>query len=135
MMILTHQPSINLIGLVPSLPESFPKLADIPTTASKEMSETETTSDTPFQENLANEANLSNFVPRVYNISTQLCDNGWGSHTSPPNFLHPSCLSPQAQGLHCLCPHHHPYHLILFSHHSPIFLTPSAYCSGLTCYT
>ena len=42
------------------------ELADIPTAASKEMPETETTSDTPSQENLADETNLSNFVPGVY---------------------------------------------------------------------
>ena len=42
-----------------------PELADTPTVASKETPETETTSDTPFQENLANEINLSNFVPRA----------------------------------------------------------------------
>ena len=44
----------------------FPELADIPTAVSKEMSEIETISDTPFQENLANETNLSNFVPGAY---------------------------------------------------------------------
>ena len=38
-----------------------PELADTPTVASKEMPETETTSDTPFQENLADETNLSDF--------------------------------------------------------------------------
>ena len=43
-----------------------PELADIPTAVSKETSETETTSDTPFQENLANEMNLSDFMPGVY---------------------------------------------------------------------
>ena len=43
-----------------------PKLADIPTVTSKETSETETTSDIPFQENLADEMNLSNFIPGVY---------------------------------------------------------------------
>ena len=47
-----------------------PKLADTPTAASKETPETETTSDTPFQENLADETNLSNFVPRAYIHST-----------------------------------------------------------------
>ena len=43
-----------------------PKLADTPTVASKETPETETTSDTPFQENLADETNLTNFVPGAY---------------------------------------------------------------------
>ena len=47
-----------------------PKLADIPTVASKEMPETETTSDTPSQENLADETDLSDFVPRAYIHST-----------------------------------------------------------------
>ena len=43
-----------------------PELADILTAVSKETSEAETTSDTPFQENLADEKNLSNFVPGAY---------------------------------------------------------------------
>ena len=43
-----------------------PELADTPTAASKETPETETTSDTPFQENLANKTNLSDFVPGAY---------------------------------------------------------------------
>ena len=47
-----------------------PELADTPTAASKEMPETETTSDTPFQENLADKTNLSDFVPGVYIHST-----------------------------------------------------------------
>ena len=47
-----------------------PELADTPTAVSKEMPETETTSDTPFQENLADETNLSNFVPEAYIHST-----------------------------------------------------------------
>ena len=47
-----------------------PKLAGTPTAVSKEMPETETTSDTPFQENLADETNLSNFVPEAYIHST-----------------------------------------------------------------
>ena len=46
------------------------KLADIPTAVSEETPETETTSDTPFQENLADETNLSNFVPGAYIHST-----------------------------------------------------------------
>ena len=46
------------------------KLADTPTAASKETPETETTSDTPFQENLADETNLSDFVPGAYIHST-----------------------------------------------------------------
>ena len=48
----------------------FPELADIPTAASKETPETETTSDTPFQENLVDETNLSNFMPGAYIHST-----------------------------------------------------------------
>ena len=47
-----------------------PELGDVPTAASKETPETETTSDTPFQENLAHETNLSNFVPGAYIHST-----------------------------------------------------------------
>ena len=47
-----------------------PELADILTVASKETPETETTSDTPSQENLADETNLSDFVPRAYIHST-----------------------------------------------------------------
>ena len=47
-----------------------PKLADVPTAVSKETPETETTSDTPFQENLADETNLSDFIPRAYIHST-----------------------------------------------------------------
>ena len=47
-----------------------PELADTLTAASKETPETETTSDTPFQENLANETNLSDFVPGAYIHST-----------------------------------------------------------------
>ena len=47
-----------------------PELADTPTAASKETPETETTSDTPFQENPADETNLSNFVPGAYIHST-----------------------------------------------------------------
>ena len=43
-----------------------PELADILTVASKETPETETTSDTPFQENLANGTNLSDSVPGAY---------------------------------------------------------------------
>ena len=43
-----------------------PKLADTLTAASNETPETETTSDTPFQENLADETNLSDFVHGVY---------------------------------------------------------------------
>ena len=46
------------------------ELADTPTAASKETLETETTSDTPFQENLADETNLSDFVPGAYIHST-----------------------------------------------------------------
>ena len=38
--------------------------------------------DTPFQENLADETNLSDFMPRAYvYVSTQLHDNGRGSYT------------------------------------------------------
>ena len=48
--------------LFQSLPS---KLADIQTAVSKETSETETISDTPFQGNLADEMNLSDFVPRA----------------------------------------------------------------------
>ena len=47
-----------------------PELADIPTVASKEMPETETTSDIPSQENLADETDLSDFVPGAYIHST-----------------------------------------------------------------
>ena len=47
-----------------------PKLADILTVASKETPKTETTSDTPFQENLVDETNLSDFVPGAYIHST-----------------------------------------------------------------
>ena len=47
-----------------------PELADILTAASKETSETETTSDTPFQKDLADETNLSDFIPRAYVHST-----------------------------------------------------------------
>ena len=43
-----------------------PELADAPTAASKETPETETTSDIPFQENLADKTNLSDFVPGAY---------------------------------------------------------------------
>ena len=89
------------------------------------MSETETTSDIPLQENLANGMNLSNFMPGAY-ISTQLHNDGL------PIFLLLSLLSLQVWSLHCLHPHHHPYHLILLPHHSPIFLTPSVYHFGLT---
>ena len=108
----------------------FPKLADIPTAVSKETSETKTTSDTPFQENLADETNLSNFVPRAYIHSTPRRRNG--SHTSPPIFLLLSLLSLQVRSLRCLHPHHHPYYLILLPHCSPTFLTPPVYHFGLT---
>ena len=47
-----------------------PELADAPTVASKEIPGTETTSDTPFQENLADETNLSDFLPGAYIHST-----------------------------------------------------------------
>ena len=59
-----------------------PKLADIPTVASKETSETETSSDTPFQENLANEMNLSDFMPGVYiyPLDTMMTDRGVTPH-------------------------------------------------------
>ena len=44
----------------------FPEIADTLTAASKETPETETTSDTPFQENLADKTNISNFMPGAY---------------------------------------------------------------------
>ena len=106
-----------------------PKLADIPTAASKETSETETTSDALFQENLADETNLSNCPER---ISTQLHNDGLGSRTSPPIFLLLSLLSLQVWSLRCLHPHHCPHHLILLPHRSPIFLTPLVYHFRLT---
>ena len=64
-----------------------PELADILTAASKETPETETTSDAPSQENLANETNLSDFVPRVYIHLTPRRQNGelhLTSHFSSP---------------------------------------------------
>ena len=67
-----------------------PELADIPTVASKEMPETETTSDTPFQENLADETNLSDFVPGAYIHSSPRQQNG-KSHLT---FHFSSSLSP-----------------------------------------
>ena len=56
-----------------------PELADTLTVVSKETPETETPSDMPFQENLANERNLSDLCPE--HISTRLHDDGTGSHT------------------------------------------------------
>ena len=75
-----------------------PELADIPTAASKETPETETTSDTPSQENLADETNLSDFVPGVYvyPLDTMMTEGGVAStsHFSSP--LSPLTPSPES---------------------------------------
>ena len=69
-----------------------PELADAPTAVSKETPENETTSDTPFQEHLANKRNLSDFVPRAYIHSTPRRGEG-ESHCYDLSFLLPSCSS------------------------------------------
>ena len=75
-----------------------PELADTPTAVSKEMPETETTSDTPFQENLADETNLSDFVPGAYIHSTPRRQNGESDLTS--HFSFPlSPLTPSGESL------------------------------------
>ena len=74
-----------------------PELADIPTAVSKETPKTETTSDTPCQENLADETNLSDFVPRAYIHSTpRRRKGGWHltSYFSSP--LSPLTPSPES---------------------------------------
>ena len=82
MMTLTCQLSINPISLAHPFRSLSPELADIPTAASKETPKTEITSDTPSQENLADETNLSNFVPRAYIHSTPRQQKGESHLTS-----------------------------------------------------
>ena len=64
-----------------------PELADTPTAVSKETPETETTSDTLFQDNLADKTNLSNFVPRAYTYPLDSTTTEGGVTPHLPFFL------------------------------------------------
>ena len=84
-------PAVNQSDWLSALPfrSLSPELADIPTVASKETPETETTSDTPSQENLADETNLSDFVPGayVYPLDSMTTEGGVTPHL--PFFFSP----------------------------------------------
>ena len=90
-----------------------PELADTPTAASKETPETETTSDTPFQENLADKTNLSDFMPGayIYPLDFTTTERGVTPHLL---FFFSSLSSDSKSGVFVVFrPRHHPHHQIL----------------------